>query len=268
MKSEFTLLIPKLLSLAHDAGVEILKIYSAYLDGNYHSIGIVKKNDSSPLTAADLIAHSLITSRLQELTPLVPVVSEEDYTNRTLKMVSGEFWLIDPLDGTKDFVAQNGDFTVNIAFIKDGFPLWGCVYAPVIDELYFGGMEFGSCLMSKGRISVINVSKLPKRGELWRVVASKSHLNQATKSFIDSLGKFCLVQAGSSLKMCRVAEGAADIYPRLAPTCEWDTAAAQAIVEGAGGTVHDLEGNRLNYAKDDVLNPSFLVSSEIFLGYK
>lgn len=247
------------------AGQAILEIYDAYLNGSAEVAGIEVKDDQSPLTRADLAAHQLISEQLRSLAPEIPVVSEEDANSLVFRKSTGRFWLVDPLDGTKEFIARNGEFTVNIALIDDGRPVWGVVYAPVLDRLYFGGRGFGSQLMADGVTRDLVVSVSPEIGDCWRVVASKSHLNTETQSFIDRLGKVNLVQAGSSLKLCRIAEGSADIYPRLGPTCEWDTAAAQAVVEGAGGVVHDLLGKSLQYGKPDVLNPSFIVATSVYL---
>ncbi len=248
------------------AGQAILEIYDAYLNGSAEVAGIEVKDDQSPLTRADLAAHQLISEQLRSLAPEIPVVSEEDANSLVFRKSTGRFWLVDPLDGTKEFIARNGEFTVNIALIDDGRPVWGVVYAPVSDRLYCGGRDFGAQLQVGGKSQELSVSACPEQGGLWRVVASKSHLNTETQSFIDSLGsKVDLVQAGSSLKLCRIAEGAADIYPRLGPTCEWDTAAAHAVVEGAGGVVHDLLGKSLQYGKPDVLNPSFIVAARVYL---
>jgi 3'(2'), 5'-bisphosphate nucleotidase len=171
------------------------------------------------------------------------------------------FWLVDPLDGTKEFIARNDEFTVNIALIEDGRCTLGVIYAPAIDSLYWGGAGLGAFRCTGAQTVAIKVSAA-KPGETCRVVASKSHLNEATQTMIERLGDVSLVQAGSSLKFCRVAEGEADIYPRLAPTCEWDTAAAQAVLEGAGGVVLDLQGSPLRYGKPDVLNPSFIATRD------
>lgn len=193
------------------------------------------------------------------------MVSEEDPESEFYRKPTGRFWLVDPLDGTKEFIACNGEFTVNIALIEKGKPLWGVVYAPVLDRLYYGGRGLGASLQIGTEIQQLEVSSHPKLGGFWRVVASKSHMNLETQAFMVRLGEIDLVQAGSSLKLCRIAEGSADIYPRLGPTCEWDTAAAQAVVEGAGGVVHDLQGNPLLYGKADVLNPSFIVAASVCL---
>lgn len=255
----------EVISIAVEAGEAILGIYNAYANGSEEAADIQAKGDQSPLTKADLASHELISQRLVVLTPDIPVVSEEDTASDLYRKPIGRFWLVDPLDGTKEFIACNGELTVNIALIEDGRPLWGVVYAPVLDRLYCGGYGLGATLQIGADTKQLEVSSSPKLGGFWRVVASKSHMNPETQAFIDRLGEVDLVQAGSSLKLCRIAEGAADIYPRLGPTCEWDTAAAQAVVEGAGGIVHDLHGQPLHYGKPDVLNPSFIVAARVCL---
>jgi 3'(2'), 5'-bisphosphate nucleotidase len=164
------------------------------------------------------------------------------------------------LDGTKEFLNGNGEFTVNLAMIDNGFPVWGLVYAPALDLMYWGGMGHGAHCKKSGQItSLLRVTDSRFSGS-YRIMASKSHLNDETLAWIEQWGRTELVHAGSSLKFCRVSDGTADFYPRLAPTCEWDTAAAQAVLEGAGGHVFDLQGKRLCYGKEDVLNPSFIAS--------
>jgi len=251
-------LSPKICQLAVDAGAAIMRIYT----GSDDKDGLVTyKSDDSPLTLADLASHQVIVSGLGLLKPEIPVVSEEDNESLTYRKPQGCFWLIDPLDGTKEYLARNGEFTVNIALIKDGEPVWGVVYAPAMRQLFWGGKAFGSFQRSKSGTVAMAVSAPVESGQSFRVVASKSHLNAETLSFIDKLGSVELIQAGSSLKFCRIAEGSADVYPRLAPTCEWDTAAAQAVVEGAGGQVYDTQGVRLHYGKPDLLNPGFIAAS-------
>jgi 3'(2'), 5'-bisphosphate nucleotidase len=244
-------LIQQLLPIAREAGDAIMAIYTDGL------VKVRHKEDASPVTEADLAAHRVLASQLKPLLPDCPVVSEEEAGSLVHRLQHGRFWLIDPLDGTKEFIASSGEFTVNIALIEAGRSVLGVVYAPAINALYWGGAGFGAFRSVRGKTAAIRVST--NRGaDACRVVASKSHLNEATQSFIDRLGDVSLVLAGSSLKFCRVAEGEADIYPRLAPTCEWDTAAAQAVLEGAGGAVVDLQGQLLQYGKPEVLNPSFI----------
>ena len=250
-------LIQQLLPIARVAGDAIMAVYSR------GTSEVQLKTDDSPVTQADLASHRALASRLKPLLPECPVVSEEDAESLVHRQSHGRFWLLDPLDGTKEFIARNGEFTVNIALIEGGRCVLGVVYAPAIDALYWGGASLGAFRCIGGQTVAIKVAA--EAGGACRVVASKSHLNETTRSLIDRLGEVSLVQAGSSLKFCRVAEGEADIYPRLAPTCEWDTAAAQAVLEGAGGVVVDLQGMPLLYGKPDVLNPSFIATRDTVL---
>ena len=250
-------MIEQILPIARQAGGAIMALY---LSG---ARDVQRKEDGSPVTQADLAAHQVLTKQLLSLPPHCPVVSEEDSGSQIYRQGKGRFWLIDPLDGTKEFIARNGEFTVNIALIEDGRSVLGVVYAPALDAMYWGGSGLGA-FRRVGGVTVA-IQQSADNASSCRVVASKSHLNEATQSFIDRLGPVSLVQAGSSLKFCRVAEGAADIYPRLAPTCEWDTAAAHAVLEGAGGAVVDLHGQPLNYGKPDVLNPSFVATRDMAL---
>ena len=250
-------LIPPLLAMAREAGAAIMAVYQAGPGRVQH------KADDSPLTVADLAAHQVLANRLAPLLPGCPVVSEEDEASLHHRVTEQRFWLIDPLDGTKEFIARNGEFTVNIALIDQGRSVLGVVYAPALDALYWGGRGLGAFRFHQGATTPLSVAPRTP-GTPCRVLASKSHLNADTQAFIDRLGPVSLVQAGSSLKFCRIAEGEADLYPRLSPTCEWDTAAAQAVLEGAGGTVVDLEHRPLRYGKPDILNPSFIASGELF----
>ncbi|NBT76316.1 MAG: 3'(2'),5'-bisphosphate nucleotidase [Betaproteobacteria bacterium] len=257
-QSDQEVLIQQLLPIVRVAGDALMAVYSR------GTPEVQLKEDDSPVTQADLASHRVLASRLKPLLPECPVVSEEDAESLIHRQPHGRFWLIDPLDGTKEFIARNGEFTVNIALIEDGLCVLGVVYAPAFDALYWGGASLGAFRCMGGQTAAIKVAaSSPVKAP--RVVASKSHLNEATRSLIDRLGEVSLVQAGSSLKFCRVAEGQADIYPRLAPTCEWDTAAAQAVLEGAGGVVVDLQGMPLLYGKPDVLNPSFIATRDTAL---
>lgn len=257
-QSDQEVLIQQLLPIVRVAGDAIMAVYSR------GTPEVQLKEDDSPVTQADLASHRVLASRLKPLLSECPVVSEEDAGPWVHRQSYGRFWLIDPLDGTKEFIARNGEFTVNIALIEDGRCVLGVVYASAIDALYWGGASLGAFRCMGGQTAAIKVAA-SNPGQAPRVVASKSHLNEATRSLINRLGEVSLVQAGSSLKFCRVAEGEADIYPRLAPTCEWDTAAAQAVLEGAGGVVVDLQGMPLLYGKPDVLNPSFIATRDTAL---
>lgn len=244
-------LLPSLIDAARQASRAVMAIYVSAAHGAR------AKDDQSPLTDADLAAHEILLSALVPLLPQCPVVSEEDSNSQRYRQSTGRFWLIDPLDGTKEFLARNGEFTVNIALIEQGRSILGVVHAPAIDCLYWGGPGLGAWRDRAGTVQAIRVQQ--GHGPC-RVVASKSHLNAETQVFIEGLGEVQLVQAGSSLKFCRVAEGEADIYPRLALTCEWDTAAAQAVLEGAGGCVLSEDGHPLRYGKPEVLNPGFIAA--------
>lgn len=256
-------LLAQVLDIARAAGVAILNVYEAMRQGGAGAkeVGVTYKADASPLTQADVQAHQLIAHRLTVLTADLPVVSEEDAPSLQHRPARGDFWLVDPLDGTKEFLAQNGQFTVNIALIRDGRAVLGVVLAPALGQAYWAAAGLGAFREMDGHVTPIHVAHPVAADESVRVVASKSHMNEQTAEFIRQLGPHQLVQAGSSLKFCRVAEGAADVYPRLGPTCEWDTAAAQAVVEAAGGYVSQLDGAPLRYGKPEVLNPNFVVSS-------
>lgn len=216
------------------------------------------KDDRSPVTAGDLASHQTLIDLLWELTPEWPVISEELMDPTRLKPPTGPYWLIDPLDGTREFISGSGEFTINLALIWNQVSIWGCVHAPALDQTYWGGHGTGAYLRSAGVTRGIRVRPANANGLI--VLASKSHLDARTAAFIERLGTCQFTQAGSSLKFCRIAEGEADIYPRLAPTCEWDTAAAQAVLEAAGGFVHDLHGQPLRYGKSNIINPFFVAS--------
>jgi 3'(2'), 5'-bisphosphate nucleotidase len=245
-------LLPDVLKIADSAGEKVMGIYRTDFKVDF-------KADESPITAADMASHHVIIEGLRELTPDIPVLSEEG-ANIPWE-VRGQwhrFWLIDPIDGTKEFTRRTDEFTVNIALIEDGEPVLGVVTAPALKEAYWGAKGEGAYKRdSAGEVHRITVAE--PNGPV-RVVASKSHLNDDTRAFIENFESHELVQAGSSLKFCRIAEGSADIYPRLGPTCEWDTGAAHAVLTAAGGKVETMEGERLKYGKEDVLNPFFVAS--------
>ncbi len=245
--------------IARAAGEAILAIYNAK---NFQQ---KQKADGSPLTEADLAAHNEIVKQLKSLTPDIPILSEEseqsiDYTAR--KNWS-QYWLVDPLDGTKEFIKRNGEFTVNIALIEEGKSVLGVVYAPVLNTLYYAAFGQGAFKQCKDQVP----QQLPiirNNSETIKVVASKSHCTPETEAFIKAIEKqgrsVEAVSKGSSLKLCMVAEGSADIYPRLAPTMEWDTAAAQCVVEQSGKHVLQYENKQpVIYNKKELLNPWFVV---------
>jgi len=241
-----------IVALAVDAGQAILKVYATDFD-------VQSKDDESPLTQADLASHNRIVAGLQALTPDIPIISEEDglpaFAERSLWQ---RYWLIDPLDGTKEFVHRNGEFTVNIALIDAHRPIFGVVHVPVQGKTYIGCEGHGAELRDNGSVTAIHVAETSSQP--LRIVGSRSHRGSSLDAFLDKVGESDMLPMGSSLKFCVVAEGRADIYPRLGPTSEWDTAAAQAVVEQAGGKVLELDGEPLSYnAKEDILNPWFIV---------
>ncbi|MGY3945660.1 3'(2'),5'-bisphosphate nucleotidase CysQ [Aeromonas tecta] len=251
--------ISELEPIARAAGRTIMAIYRQPFAVEY-------KQDESPLTAADKGAHEVIVQALASLTPDIPVLSEEsDVGVMQARLGWSRYWLVDPLDGTKEFVSRNGEFTVNIALMDHGKPVWGLVYAPVFDKLWYGGKGLGAWRIEEhGSVAIQTQAHL--EGKPWRVVGSRNHLSQATLDYLAQFGdiergEIELVAMGSSLKFCIIAEGGAEVYPRLAPTCEWDTAAAQAVLEGAGGSVTQLNGEPLAYNKPDILNPWFVAKA-------
>jgi len=245
--------IAAVLQIAEQAGAAILRIYNGEIE-------VTIKEDDSPLTQADQASHQLIENALKTLTPEWPVVSEEsDASVKAQRTALPVYWLVDPLDGTKEFIKRNGEFTVNIALIENGEPVFGVVGVPVQDKVYWGGKQYGCQLREQGEIKQLSLANHVKPSVL-RVVGSRSHISPETQDYLKKLGDCEMVSVGSSLKFCLLAEGKADLYPRLGPTSEWDTAAAQAVLEGAGGTVETLEGKPLRYSKDEILNPWFIAS--------
>ncbi len=254
-------LVNPLIEISKKAGDAILEIYGT------DDFQVESKDDSSPLTAADLAAHNLIIAGLAELTPDIPVLSEESKgISKEERQSWSQFWLVDPLDGTKEFIKRNGEFTVNIALIEDGAVIMGVVHAPVLNTTYHGIKGVGSFKTTQSGTEQIQVN--PYAGsEAVKLVASRSHAGEETVAFISKLEQaYSSVEAvskGSSLKLCLVAEGAAHIYPRFGPTMEWDTAAAHCVAEQAGATVTNMQGEVLQYNKDDLLNPYFVINSNI-----
>ena len=245
-------MLNQLLQIADTASQKVMAIYETDFEVN-------TKEDNSPITAADLASHHVIVDGLKALNPDIPILSEESANAPWEERKSWtRFWLVDPIDGTKDFTNRTGEFTVNIALIENGEPVMGVVTAPALNEAYWGIKGQGAWKReADGSTRQLQVVEPP---EAKRAVASKNHMNRETRDFIDQLGNHELVQAGSSLKFCRIAEGKADIYPRLGPTCEWDTGAAHAVLVAAGGKVNKLDGTPLAYGKEEVLNPYFVAS--------
>jgi 3'(2'), 5'-bisphosphate nucleotidase len=247
-----------IVNLSHDAGKLILAIYQS---DNFEQ---QLKSDDSPLTKADLDSHNLIVDRLRELTPGIPILSEESVNIVWQQRKKWkQYWLIDPLDGTKEFIKKNGEFTVNIALIKDNTPVLGVVYAPVLETTWVGEVNKPAIRITpKGRTNISSIQH--EANETWNIVGSRSHQSDEFRAYVDKLeGKINIVSMGSSIKLCFVAEGSAHIYPRLGLTSEWDTAAAHSVVNSANGKVVDIDtGQELKYnIKDSLLNPFFIVSS-------
>lgn len=242
--------------IAIKAGNEIMVVYQNVIE-------VHKKPDQSPVTEADLRANEVILDALKSSYPDIPVLTEEDVENFKSPNRDGYYWLVDPLDGTREFIKKNGEFTVNIALIYKGEPILGVVYAPAKKLMYRAAFGYGAFKREGlGLIKSIVVSKHKPRSP-WKVVGSRSHIDDMTKQWLDALGSYTLIPMGSSLKICLIAEGVAHIYPRLGPTSLWDTAAAHIILKEAGGEIQDLEGHILNYANPhQVLNPFFIALSD------
>ncbi len=254
-------LLNQTIDIAHKAGEAIMAIYKT-------DYKLYEKSDSSPLTEADLAAHHIIIDGLSAISDL-PCLSEEsgeaDGIEWTQRKNWRKYWLIDPLDGTKEFINKNDEFTVNIALIENGKAVLGVVYCPPLNRLYFAAQGIGSFRQDDDQAPVaLNVAAVPTVGETWNVVGSRRHGAEALETFATKLGKVETVSMGSSLKLCLVAEGAAHLYPRLALTSEWDTGAAQAVVELAGGHVLTPDLQPLLYGqKDELLNPYFIVCGDL-----
>ena len=251
---DFSTLLNDVHSIALKAGDAIMAVYA-------RDFSIEEKDDKSPLTEADKAAHDVIVAGLNALPEGIPVLSEEDSEGFAGADANGRYWLVDPLDGTKEFIKRNGEFTVNIALIENGKPVLGVVVAPALKVSYLAAQGVGAFKVdSQGQRTPIRVASKPAEGATWRVVGSRSHPSPDLAAWLEKLGSHDMVPMGSSLKLCLVAEGKADVYPRLGPTCLWDTGAAHAVVEQAGGCVETMVGQPLSYAKPrKTLNPYFVV---------
>ncbi len=251
-----------LLEISIAAGLEILAVYN-----QQEAIEISRKDDDSPITIADKNAHHLIENRLQKWTPEIPVFSEEsDAIDSATRRSWERYWLVDPLDGTKEFIKRNGEFTVNIALVEKGVATVGVVHVPVSGVSYLGRVGFGAYKCDKEGCRKISTSTLDTSAAV-RVVASRSHRGELVdKMLLDierEIAAVELVSMGSSLKMCLIAEGMADFYPRLAPTSEWDTAAAHAVLSAAGGRIVDIDFKDLRYnQRESILNPHFIAMGD------
>lgn len=240
--------------IAQEAGDAIMSVYA-------RDFSIEEKDDKSPLTEADKAAHHIIVRGLKSLPDQFPILSEEDVEGFSGADREGRYWLVDPLDGTKEFIKRNDEFTVNIALIENGKPILGVVTAPVLEIGYIAAEGLGAFKVdANGERKAIAVAGKPKAGMAWRVLGSRSHPSPDLAAWLQKLGEHTMLSMGSSLKLCLIAEGSADVYPRIGPTCLWDTGAAHAVVLYAGGRVVNLEGETISYANpNEKLNPHFVV---------
>lgn len=250
------------IGVACDAAAAILKVYGSAFD-------VAHKDDRSPVTEADLAAHRCIVDGLARLTPDVPVLSEESAALEIAQRQQwSRLWLVDPLDGTREFIKRNGEFTVNIALIEHGVASWGVVQAPATGVAWHGGAGLGAFRREGDRPDAAIQVRVPATAPL-RVAASRSHRDQRSSDFIARMGSVEPVGMGSSLKFCLLAEGGLDVYPRFGPTSEWDTAAAQAVLEGAGGGLYDLQGRPFRYnQRDTLLNGGFVALGDTSLPWR
>ncbi|MDR7097898.1 3'(2'), 5'-bisphosphate nucleotidase [Lysobacter niabensis] len=252
----------EVIRLAQDAAAAILGIYDS-------EFAVEHKDDNSPLTAADLAAHRCIVDGLARITPDIPVLSEESAheVSAAQRRQWTRLWLVDPLDGTREFVKRNGEFTVNIALIEDGVATFGVVQAPVTGQLWHGGATLGAFRREQGSDATLRV-RAPAMSPL-RVAASRSHRDERTQAFIDRMGDVEPMGLGSSLKFCRIADGGLDVYPRFGPTSEWDTAAGQCVLEGAGGALFDPQGRPFRYnQRERILNGDFIALGDTALPWR
>lgn len=243
-------------ALARRAGAAIIEIYSG-------TFSVERKADDSPLTTADMAAHRVIVEGLRALTPDIPVLSEESADIEwSIRETWPRHWLVDPLDGTREFVKRNGEFTVNIALVEDHAPVLGVVLAPVTGELYFASNDAGA-FVERAPGALPRPIETRTAARIPTVAGSRSHGNERQATMLSQLGEHRLISLGSSLKFCLLARGDADVYLRLGLTSEWDTAAAQCVLEQAGGAVLDLAGAPLRYnMKESLLNPEFIAAGD------
>jgi 3'(2'), 5'-bisphosphate nucleotidase len=249
-------LLPQLVALSRQAGREILAVYNSNFE-------VQHKADRSPLTLADLRAHTTLVNGLRALTPHIPILSEEASDIPFAERRSwSSHWLVDPLDGTREFVSRNGEFTVNVALIEQHRAVLGVVHVPTQDVTFSGLEQLGAFKQSGDALPIRIQTQRPAAQPL-RVVSSRSHAKEGAEDYERILGPYTLVKVGSSLKFCILAEGAADLYPRFGNTSEWDTAAGQAVLAAAGGSVVDLQGRPLRYnTRAELLNPHFVAFAD------
>ena len=253
----------EIVNISVDAGEVILNYYNENVD-------VIYKDDESPLTKADLASHKIITDSIKKITPDIPILSEEEFIDWKIRKKWKKYWLIDPLDGTKEFIKKNDEFTVNIALIENNRPILGVIYTPALNELFYSIKNFGSYkILTKKKLNTLKEAKRisinKKKSNKIKIVASRSHSNPILDKWVNkNFNEFDILQKGSSLKFCLIAEGSADIYPRFGPTSEWDIAAGHIILEEAGGKLKSIDNKEILYnEKENILNPDFFAYSNI-----
>ena len=253
----------EIINISVDAGEVILNYYNENVD-------VIYKDDESPLTKADLASHKIITDSIKKITPDIPILSEEEFIDWKIRKKWKKYWLIDPLDGTKEFIKKNDEFTVNIALIENNRPILGVIYTPALNELFYSIKNFGSYkILTKKKLNTLKEAKRisinKKKSNKIKIVASRSHSNPILDKWVNkNFNEFDILQKGSSLKFCLIAEGSADIYPRFGPTSEWDIAAGHIILEEAGGKLKSIDNKEILYnEKENILNPDFFAYSNI-----
>ena len=253
----------EILNISVDAGEVILNYYNENVD-------VIYKDDESPLTKADLASHKIITDSIKKITPDIPILSEEEFIDWKVRKKWKKYWLIDPLDGTKEFIKKNDEFTVNIALIENNRPILGVIYTPALNELFYSIKNFGSYkILTKKKLNTLKEAKRisinKKKSNKIKIVGSRSHSNPILDKWVNkNFNEFDILQKGSSLKFCLIAEGSADIYPRFGPTSEWDIAAGHIILEEAGGKLKSIDNKEILYnEKENILNPDFFAYSNI-----
>jgi len=251
----------QVIAIARQAAQDILQVYSGQFE-------VQHKSDATPVTAADMAAHIRIVEGLKQLTPQIPVLSEEsaDHISTQARRRWTRYWLVDPLDGTREFIKRNGEFTVNIALIEDGTAVYGVIQAPVLETVWHGGPGVGAWRRDPDGESALNTCR-PAPAPL-RIASSRSWPSPQVERLLQQADAIA-VPLGSSLKFCRLAEGALDLYPRFGPTSEWDTAAGQAILQGAGGEVFDMDANPLRYnQRNSLINGDFIAVGDPALPWR
>ena len=248
-------LIEHVIAIARKAGAAILEVYKT-------DFKIYTKNDRSPLTEADKWAHKIIMDGLADINPKLPILSEEGYSIPYHERSNWDaYWLVDPMDGTKEFIKKNDEFTVNIALIEQRHPVFGVVNEPALNKIYWGSNNTGSYKIIKNK----NPEKITVKSQITspvQIAVSRSHPNSKMNEFVDQFDDYNLIPMGSSLKICSVSDGTVHFYPRFGPTMEWDTAASHAIVNGAGGELINIKTNNpLEYNKENLLNPMFIAGN-------